>query len=374
LTPPPAPEPETPKGRFTIKGTSFLLEGKPFRFVGVNVRELAYYGYSGWGLGHIARPEFIDVQLQTAREMGARVFRLYAPFSKDAGGFDRTDLKEAIRRLKNVLDKAQKYGLFALITLDDAKQSGFHVATDFGRFRDPANMYNMAYYRSGYRETYIPFVRGLVDALGGHPAIFAWGVCNEAQVNPFIPPTPPDSDCQAFLDYFKHASETIKSFAPTDLVTTSIESCHHLFVVNAYEGKRYANKLYGLSTTDFATIHSYQDQLRMDNILGHNYEIGLKELELAKKTWKKPVVIEEMGPVGGKFRAGADNWVRNALAEWFRQGAAGCMQWGFSAADSDIGVGDADSGMHHVPADHPALVGADWDDLFSAYKNAATSL
>jgi hypothetical protein len=370
-TPPPA-TPSRPKGRFTVQGTQFLLDGKPFRFVGVNVRELAYYGFSAWTNGH-ARPEHIDAQLQSAKQMRAQVFRIYAPFSRNAKGEERTDTQEAIRRIKLVLDKAQKLNMFALISLDDAKQSGFHVATtDNGRYREPGFISNMAFYHGGYQERYLPFVKELVGALGGHPALFAWGVCNETQVNPFIPPTPPDSDCEAFLNYYKTTSETIKALAPGDLVTTSIECARVVFVANAYTGKKYANRLYTLPSIDFATLHSYQDWRRMDNVLGHNDEDGRMELDLARTVWKKPVVIEEMGPVRGEGGSapGRDGtgWTANALAKWFELGAAGAMQWGFSAMTDDVGVGDADAGMHNV-GNNPHLPGNDWGGMFSVYQH-----
>ena len=355
-----------PAGQFTTKGTQFFLNGQPFRFVGVNVREIAYYGYNGWNDGRYTNAGHIDIQLETAKRMRAQVFLLYAPYNRNASA-EKTDTKEAIKRLKNILDKAEKLNMFVLITLDDAKQSGFNVSCNNQKYREPGFVYNMEYYYSGYKESFIPFIKEVVSALGGHKGLFAWGICNESQINPFVPPTPPIADCQAFLDFYQHCSETIRSLAPNDLITTSIESCHHLFVVNAYEQKKFANTLYGMPTIDFATIHSYQDNQRMDNTLGHNAERGSFELSLARDVWKIPLIIEEMGPVGGLHR-GSGGWVKGALQEWFRLGAAGCMQWGFSAVDGDIGVGDADSGMHNVPAGHPGLPGQDWQILFDSYK------
>lgn len=354
------------QGRFSTQGMQFFLDGRPFRFVGANVRELAYYGFSGWE--GVAQSAHIDLQLEALKQMRGQVFRIYAPFWRDAQRTDnRTDAREAAKRIKIVLDKAQKLGLFALITLDDAKQSGFNVGVTDWKWRDPGNVYNTSYYYNGYRERYIPFVKEVVGALGGHPAIFAWGICNESQVWPFIPPTPRIADCDAFLNFYKHTSEVIRSLAPNDLITTSVESTRVLFVENAYKGKKYANLLYKLPTIDFATVHSYQDHLRMDNVLGHNDEDGRMELELARTVWKKPVIIEEIGPVGGPGRNGT-GWLGNAVAKWFELGAAGVLQWGFSAANSDIGVGDRDAGMHNTPG-NPTIPGDDWGGMFEVYKH-----
>jgi hypothetical protein len=358
-----------PQGRFATDEMRFLLDGKPFRFVGVNVRELAYYGYPGWSVGGFARPEFIDVQLKAASDMRAQVVRIYAPFSRNKTGAEGTDFDEAINRIRKVLDKAKALNMFVLVTLDDAKQSGFNVATNNAKYREPGYVYNTTYYYGGYKENYIPFVRAVVGALGGHPALFAWGICNESQVNPFVPPTPPDRDCLAFLDYYEHTSQVIRSLAPGDLITTSIEACHNLFVINAYEQKKYGTTLYTMPTIDFATVHSYQSLEKPGNFLGHNHERGSIEVDLARRVWKCPIIIEEMGPVGGKNRGDGGIWVRNAITKWFEMGVAGCMQWGFSAADSDIGVGDADSGMHNVGHNHPNLPGHDWGSMFEAYRS-----
>ncbi|MFP4321823.1 MAG: hypothetical protein ACLFTK_05150, partial [Anaerolineales bacterium] len=98
--------------------------------------------------------------------------------------------------------------------------------------------------------------------------------------------------------------------------------------------------------------------------IGH----GPLEAQRARAVWRKPLVIEEMGPVGGKGRGDAAGWVSRALDEWFGLGVAGCMQWAFSATDGNIGVGDFDSGMHKGPANDDQLPTHDWDALFNVYR------
>lgn len=362
-------EPEVPEsqGRFKVNGTQFLLDGTPFRFVGVNVREIAYYGYSGWNDGRYTNPSHIDLQLDTAREMRAQVIRLYAPYNLLSNGQPGTSNQEAIDRIGNILEKCQQRNMFVLVSLDDGKQSGFNIAVDNAAYREPGFRLNAAYHAGGYKKTFYDFIDNVVGGLAGHSALFAWGVCNETQVNPFDASNPPDmlQISESFMNYYRDITQRIRTADPSTLITTSIESCHHLFVEHAYSGRTYANKLYTLPTIDFATVHSYRDYRRMDNVIGHGDERVRQEMQLAKDVWNKPLVMEEIGPVGGEHRPDGGVWIGNALQELFNIGLAGAMQWGFQATDGDIGVGDADAGMHRGGNGIPS---GDWQSLFDTYK------
>lgn len=357
------PEEEKPKKGFSITNGQFYLNGSPFKFVGVNLRELAWYGFPG-SVTQYAQPQHQDIQLDVAKEMRARVIRMYAPFSG-------SDAQTAIKKLEVALDKVHKRGMFALVTLDDSKGSGFNVPCDGGRYRVPA-AYNAAYFREGYRQTYIPFIKTVIGALKGHDGLFAWGVCNEAQVHPHPPVDPPDmlTIAEEFFQYYKYVTALIRDLDPNTLITTSIESCHHLFVEHAYEGKNYADKLYKLPTLDFATIHSYRDREKYDNPIGHRAIEAIREAERAKKVWKKPIIMEEIGPVGGFFndlgRSNGGEWIAGALDQLFNQyGYSGVMQWGFQGTTDNIGAGDADSGMHKGGGGIPT---GDWNSMFNAYQ------
>jgi hypothetical protein len=94
----------------------------------------------------------------------------------------------------------------------------------------------------------------------------------------------------------------------------------------------------------------------------------LREIDLMRKVWKVPLVIEEIGPTGGKNRGDGGAWIAPTIERLYNMGVSGTMQWAVSAIpNTDIGVGDSEAGMHHTPADHP-LVGHDWHSMFNAYK------
>ena len=368
----PAAPSSTGLSPFTTSGSQFLLNGKPFRFVGVNARELAYYGHQHYGITKWTRAEHIDQQIEMAAQMKAQVVRFFAACNIDEAGQPRTDTQMAIRRTKAVLDKLAARKMYGLITLTDAKWSGLDVRVP-AQFRGPAGqpflgdakeVLNNEFYRGGYKQGYIQFVQELVGALAGHPAIFAWAIGNEMQTYPSTDPS--IADCDMFINFFKDASETIRRLSPKNLITTGIESCWHLFVLNAYERAKYCNKLYAIPTIDFATLHTYQEHGNYSN-LGHNNDQIRRETELARTVWKKPIIMEEIGAVGGQSRGNGATWIAPTCQQLFDMGVSGVLQWGFSAFDSDLGVGDGDSGMHRTPGGHP-LYGGDWQQLFDTYK------
>lgn len=355
------PKEEVKKG-FSIKDGQFHLNGKPFKFVGVNLRELAWYGFPG-SVTQYARPEHQDIQLDTAKEMRARVIRMYAPF---AG----SDANEATKRLESALNKIAKRGMFALVTLDDSKGSGFNIPCDGGRYRVPHH-YNVDYFREGYHKTYVPFVKKVVGNLAGHDGLFAWGVCNEAQVHPYPPPYDMARVAEEFYQFFKHVTGLLRDLDPNTLITPSIESTHHLFVEHKYTGKNYADKFYALPTIDFATIHCYRDHERYDHPLGHRDAEAIEEAKRAKKTWKKPIIMEEIGPVGASYgdlgRNNGGQWIAHAIEQFYNvHGYSGVMQWGFQGTTDNIGAGDADAGMHKGGGGVPT---GDWDSMFNAYRS-----
>ena len=215
------------QGRFTTQGTQILLDGTPFQFVGVNMRELAYYGYRGWKDGFLNEHD-IARHLDKAAEMRAQVVRFYAPYHLDANRQPGTDVGEARRRIQIVLDALQKRNMFAIVCLDDNKESGFNVSIE-ERFRQPNGKYNMEYYRNEYKRTYIPFIEQIVPRFANHKAVMAWEVCNEVQINPNGAEDLVARNFNIFLDFFSDCTKTLRRLAPNHLTATGVEDTSVLF-------------------------------------------------------------------------------------------------------------------------------------------------
>ena len=85
------------------------------------------------------------------------------------------------------------------------------------------SLLNGAFYRSGYRERYLPFVRAVVDAFRNDPRIFAWEVGNELKYEPAFQ----DPGRAAFIDFMHTVAREIKRSDPNHLVTTGMISTSH---------------------------------------------------------------------------------------------------------------------------------------------------
>jgi len=325
-------------------GLEFVIDGRVLRFIGVNVRGLVWYG-SGRTLP-FTQPGHRQEVLDRAREMGARVVRVFLPCVN-------ASTQETIERLGAALELAGERGLYILPAFVD-----FYSTTDFRIPGDdhfyekldpnfPNHLLNGAFYRGGYRQRYLPFVRAVVAAFQNDPRLFAWEIGNELKYEPAFQ----DPGRATFLSFMHAVAREIKAIDPNHLVTTGMISTSH---ASLDEGELW-RRLYGGGEFDFLTIHCYNEQYAGKQ--DHDYARALE----------KPFIIEEAG--FGRERPG-DRVVqtRHDMDRWFGFGASGYMPWGFMPTTFDIGDGDQDSGMDRV------FHHGDYDRLFTLYRERAAAL
>ncbi|NJL93011.1 MAG: hypothetical protein HC915_04465 [Anaerolineae bacterium] len=264
--------------------------------------------------------------------MGAQVVRFFAAVNVDAQGKPRTDIPLAIERGKAVLDRLQQRGMFALLTLTDALWSGFSVRVE-PRYRvdSGVDVLNLAWYAEGYQKSLLPFIQEYVGVLGAHPAVLGWGIGNAMRRHPSLSPVTPQ-ECEIYLSFFRATSEAIRRHAPTKLITPGIESAWHLFGSYAYDGPRFGTRLYNIATLDLATLHTFQNPpgpTRQN--LGHLHTHLERELQLAQTEWGVPVIVQEIGPTGGRDRGDGGAWISATLEQLFEMGISGALQYAFHA-------------------------------------------
>lgn len=333
-----------PAGFVGAAGREFVIDGRALRFIGVNARGLIWYG-SGRTLP-FTQPGHRQEVLDHAREMGARVVRVFLPCVN-------ASTQEAIDRLGAALELADERGLYLLPAFVD-----FYSTTDFRIPGDdhfyekldpnfPIHLLNGAFYRGGYRQRYMPFVRAVVAAFQNAPRLFAWEVGNELKYEPAFQ----DPGRAAFLSFMRTIAREIKAIDPNHLVTTGMLSTSH---ASLDEGDLW-RRLYGGTEFDFLTIHCYNAQYA-----------GKQDHDYAR-VLEKPFIIEEAG--FGRERPG-DRVLQthHDMARWFGFGASGYMPWGFMPTPFDIGDGDQDSGMDRV------FHGGDYARLFALFRERAAAL
>ncbi|HRA64563.1 MAG TPA: carboxypeptidase-like regulatory domain-containing protein [Caldilinea sp.] len=325
-------------------GHEFVVNGRVLRFIGVNVRGLVWYG-SGRTLP-VTQPGHRQEVLDRAREMGARVVRVFLPCA-------HASTQEAIDRLREAVEIAGARDLYLLPAfVDFYSTTDFRIPGDdnFYEKLDPnfnINLLNGAFYRDGYRSRYLSFVRAVVAAFQDDTRIFAWEVGNELKYEPAFQ----DPGRAAFISFMHTVARTIKAIDANHLVTTGMISAHH---ASMDEGDLW-RQLYGGPEFDFLTIHCYNEEYA-----------GKQDHDYAR-VLEKPFLIEEAG-FGHAKPGDRVELTRRDMDRWFGFGACGYLPWGFMPTTFDIGDGDDDAGMDRV------FHGGDYDGLFSLYRERAAVL
>lgn len=314
-------------GRVKTDGARFLLDGRPFRFIGVNCREFAYYGlpilpFANWS--------HQDDQIRGAASMLMKVVRFYAPHHT-------VSTEETLPLVRQALDKLHAAGMLAIVALNDSiGQSGYYVNGDRPFHTEVLDHLNKHSYfiNEGYRQNFLPFVQRLVATFREHPAIFAWELGNEYAIHP-QPAT--QQDGEAFIRFAHTVSRAIRDLDTNHLITTGLINTGQVAPAGA-DPRQFTALLYDTPTIDFGTVHFYQRFNNPDDPLAIEEDRSFIDAEVLLQRLGKPIVVEEFGATAGNHNR--VEFTNRKLNEWFGRGAAGFMQWGLSATNMDVGIGD----------------------------------
>lgn len=330
---------------FSRRGNQILYNGEPFRFTGANMRGLAWYG----DILPYATANDVNIQLDGAKAIGMKVIRFYAAHHT------RT-VKQSIPRVKAILDALHARNMFGIVVLTDGAQSGFYVAdTPQNRGGNP-DRYTQRWVDGGFRENYKLFVDEFTTAIGNHPALFAYCICNEYTATIF-PLTIPMAD--NLLKLHAEISTLIATNAPQKFVSTGLESCWQGFVNHAYDGGQYARKLYALPNIHYGTCHTYMSD---GNPLGSTHEHIKRELEISGH----PMIIEETNT---RHEVANADWL-NSLVNATLPRFSGYLQWNMSFPYCRD-TGDAD-GLYNCDKDQH--LGARWHNHVGYWRSLAERL
>lgn len=329
-------------------GTRFVHNGQTFqRFIGINLQGLVHYGDIQEMV--LSQPGHRLQQLQAARNMGARVVRVFLANRKRAPVV-------VVERLRQVLKLIEQHNLdlYVIPALTNFYHNwGQFVQGDDEFYQNHNNMTLLAplFFQEGFRRNYLPYVEQIVSALRDEPRILAWEIGNEMKA---------EQDPHSFVRFNQTVAARIKALDPNHMVTTGMKSTQHAWMEHEPTLRR---ELYGTDTIDFITVHSYENGPAADD---DGDSAVYQDADLARELGK-PLVVEEAGIFktmhGHAVDRGAE--LDRHMARWLDElGAYGYMQWGFDSLP--VGDGDRDVGM--VRGDH------DWDDLYRRYQVRAQKL
>lgn len=345
-------------GFVAVRGTEFVLDGQPFRFVGANVAVI-------YGRGERER---MSETLRTAAESGARVVRVWAFGEGDGSGIrssaDDAPLmfrrapdqwnEEAFVHLDRVIAEAGRLGLRVQLCLTNWWRDTGGV-TEYLRWagidavdeRAPYGIDTeraMAFYsdptaRRLYREHVARIVLRRNTITGvlyrDDPTIFGYELINEAQA-----PTGRWAERRAWV---AEMSAYIKSLDPFHLVTPGTWGYR-----TSWERREWIAE-HRLPTIDFCDVHHYPRD-DADSFVSAPEDLPpfLANRMAAALAVGKPLVMGEFGvPRDGLNGHTRRDWLRAYFGAAARLGAAGAMLWIVTPdAGRDYGITPDDLEVH----------------------------
>ena len=305
----------------TRQGRNLMLDGKPFRFVGINAYDLA-------NLGERSESE-LEKTLKTIAASGTDVVRVscYAGHSPES--------------LQRVLDTSTRLGLgLRFIPVLGNQWKDMETGSE-------AKQKDAAWYKDGYKTTYLPHVQEMVKALGNRPEILMWEPINEPDV----------LNSAAVTRFTADAAHTIKANGGSLVGISNVGTV----LVGLHPG--YYHAMAAIPDVDVISLHDYAANYSQNPVvqtmLGFVGNQLIAAESLTARLANKPFYIGEVGTKitqGGKdsktvatpagSMAGDLAKARTAIGH----GAQGVLLWGPSpdghstdghGYNMRFGVGDA---------------------------------
>ncbi|WP_158647201.1 cellulase family glycosylhydrolase [Actinoplanes sp. ATCC 53533] len=295
-------------GFLTRSGRQLMLDGQPYKFVGVNA-----FGLTGCDGALTDTSEAgLDAYFASLRPKSITRTWAFKPF-----GLEVVD---------RVVAAAERHNQMVIFALAD----GANYCADDG--------HDAAFYAGGFRGDYLTWVRSVVPRYRDSKAVAMWELMNE--------PKGASSDT-VMKTFFDETAAIIKSLDPNHLVSSGSQAA------------------YVDGTNDYAYVHSGPD---IDAGSLHEYDYDYQNSHTIVSGWfepaiegmnalDKPLYVGEVGVAAADTIAGCRS--RAARADVFRQkfdaylngGATGVLAWSYrttkteNCADSDATIYPADSYM-----------------------------
>jgi hypothetical protein len=343
-----APAPAQAATFVQANGRGFTLSGRPFRFLGFNLRGLTHYGQRSSDPLMYSRPEHRFSQLQRVYDLGARVVRFFVADRDVDAEVNRVRMDRLLEIVTKNFPDLYLIPVFTNLYADVP----FHHPGDDTAWLFRNGILSNEFFAGRYRERYLPFVERMVDVFSEAPNIFAWEIGNELKSERANPNDPKDPNPALFVKFNLEVAAAIKRIDPYHLVTTGMKSTHHAWL----HTPALQEALYRSPHIDFITIHSYEGKWDREGDL-RVYE----DATLADRL-NKPFIVEEAGFDRELF---PDRVAKHGehMAHWLALGAQGYMPWGFIHAP-EIGDGDDSVGICSYHSDFGQLC-----DLFRQYAD-----
>jgi plastocyanin len=330
----------TPMGFVTRSGTQLLLDGQPYRPIGLNIYNANSNGWCWYQMNGSILDDSLSAIGSGKNAMRAWFFQQLATTngSRDWTAFDRT------------LATARAHGYKVIATLID--QWGDCGATNGQGY----GYKDQTWYESGYRQpdpsaivSYRDWVQEVAARYENDPTILAWQLVNEPEV--LVPPCQvvngqvvcaacdEPSAVGALESFATDVGDVIKAADPNHLVSLGT-------IGSGQCGAQYTDyeRVMSVPSLDLCEFHDYEYQHPIPGDQWNGLQFRINQCnELGK-----PLLVGELGvkpsQVGGTLRDRADV-VAEKLCAQLRAGVAGALLWAWDKDGSlinnfDIGPSD----------------------------------
>ncbi|KAK0208277.1 glycoside hydrolase superfamily [Desarmillaria ectypa] len=383
--------PRIPNGFVTTRGRNFVLDDKPFAFVGAN---------SYW-LPLLTSNEDVEATFHEMKNAGIKVLRTWGfnaiNGSELAGALESgltyyqvwnssewvlNDGPQGLKRLDNVINIAGKHGIKVILAFTNnwVGYGGSELYINW--IAGASQAHDIFYSDPRIIASYQRYVKVIVERYKDSPNIFAWELMNEARCLGDLPGGPNCVPTAGLIsNWYKQRSGFVRSLDPFHMITTGGEGQFNWkkpkyywyngslvsdYNYNGEAGENFDLDL-GLDNIDFGTYHMYPQYWYPElDTPGSNFTIQqwglgwISEHSNAARKVGKPLVLEEFGVTGIANKTNIyPAWVDLAL-ETGHSGYIMPWQWG------QLGLTEGNRVIKYADE---ILDGASPNDGFTIYKN-----
>jgi hypothetical protein len=266
-----------PSGFVTASGTSFMLDGKPFRFAGCNNYDLFTYGDGS----NDATPDDIETKFMNKARIdemmsnmaadGVKVVRTWGFSHETWHGFEQQKgvYNEAQFMLFDyILESAKKHNIKVIIVLENYWEAYGGIDTRLKWEGLPGVSHpNRAVFftNAGCKEQYKNYVEHFVTRINHYtnepykndPAIFSWELMNEPRYQDVsAEENVKGTTLRAWVD---EMGKFIKDLDPNHMVSTGLEGQSSKYGYGADAGNPFVY-IHQSPYIDFTTAHPYPDE------------------------------------------------------------------------------------------------------------------
>jgi hypothetical protein len=315
--------------------TALSIDGDPTPKMGVNVRELAYFGTSQWQYTNEA---WLGNYAAEAAAMGMKWVRFFAAHR------NYTD-DQIVNRIRKVLDVLASHNLIAIVCFADSlSEKGMFPKGDEQWHSGSRGHYVKDYFNNkNYQTNYLPLVKRIVSEFKGHKAVGMWQLMNELAI--YDPPAN-DNDVKGFSAFVDEVSEAIYTLDSTHPISIGIINTAHIMPPGK-DLKTFARDFYRKRKfIHAATSHVYQLLNDLNPQVAWEFEdYCALDADVANETGRAMLWTEFGAGNNADRRASTERFLDRHLVKGT---ASAALQWGFMltlGGMTDTGVGDGNYGF-----------------------------